>query len=211
MANPLCGCGCGTELKQRKDGTFANYSPGGHDAKHKSALVHAARDGDKAALKLLKKKGWEKFLDKAPKKTAEQIKKAVKKPTLVAPAYYGLSEFDTIILTKPPTATTWYCADDHSGMGRIMVSGSHDKCWFCHGSKSDNVELAWPEFEQSLERLRKVDWERVYHDARVDERLSMMNRPDSVTIAREFLKLKARHIDNLEPKVLVEEDGAVYA
>lgn len=208
---PECGCGCGTELKQRKDGTYANYAPGGHDAKHKSALVKAARDGDKKALDTLKKKGWEKFLEKGKKKTTEEIKKTVKKSTQVAPAYYGMSEFEVAILTNPPTAITWYCPDDHSGFGRIMVAGTSDECWFCHAKRTDDSELAWPHFEAAMDKLRALDWERIYHDARVDERMSMMNRPEVVQVARDFLKLKARHIDNMEPKVLKEEDGTIYA
>jgi len=208
---PECGCGCGTELKQRKDGTYANYAPGGHDAKHKSALVKAARDGDKDALATLKKKGWEKFLEKGKKKTSEEIKKTVKKSTKVEPGYYGLSEYEVSILVNPPTALTWYCPDDHSGLGRLMISGTSDECWYCHGKKPDNFELAWPAFEAALEKLRGLEWERIHHDARVDERMSMINRPEIVSVARSFLKLKARHIDNLEPKVLKEEDGTVYA
>lgn len=206
-----CGCGCGTELKQRKDGTYANYAPGGHDAKHKSALVKAARDGDKDALALLKEKGWEKFLEKGKKKTTEEIKQTVKKSTAVAPAYYGMSEFEVGILRNPPTALTWYCPEDHSGFGRIMLAGTDRECWFCHTMKADDAELVWPTFEAALEKLRALDWERVYVDARVDERFSMMNRPEAISVARDLLKLKARHIDNMEPKTLKEEDGTIYA
>lgn len=205
MASPSCGCGCGTELKQRKDGTFANYSPGGHDAKHKSALVGAARDGDKAALKLLKKKGWEKFLEKGPKKTRAQVQQRVKKPTLVEPAWYGLSEYDVMILTKPPTPDTWYCQEDHAGHGKIMVSGSDITCWFCHTSKPQNPELVWPQFESAFERLRNVNWEKAHVDARLDERMSMISMPEVVANARALMKLKARHLDAAEQEIVENE------
>ena len=210
-SNPECGCGCGTPLKQRKDGTYANYAPGGHDAKHKSALVKAARDGDKQALKILKEKGWEKFLEKAKKKTAHERKQVVKKSTKVKPMFYGLSEFDFGLLKNPPTTLTWYCDSDHSGEGPMMVSGTSDFCWFCHEGRRDNSRLVWPEFEAARERLIEQDWERIRHDARIDERLSMMSRPDSVTVAREMLKLRVRYIENADVEGLKEEDGTVYA
>lgn len=54
-----CNCGCGSA----KSAT-AKYLPG-HDSRHKSALVKAARDGDKRAYVTLAQKGWLKFLDKA--------------------------------------------------------------------------------------------------------------------------------------------------
>lgn len=54
-----CNCGCGGAKS-----STAKYLPG-HDSRHKSALVKAARDGDKRAYVTLAQKGWLKFLDKA--------------------------------------------------------------------------------------------------------------------------------------------------
>lgn len=51
-----CQCGCGTP-------TGARFTPG-HDAKHKSTLVHLALGGDQAAIDELEERGWTKFLDK---------------------------------------------------------------------------------------------------------------------------------------------------
>lgn len=50
-----CQCGCGTP-------TGARFTPG-HDAKHKSALVHLALGGDQAAIDELEERGWTKFLE----------------------------------------------------------------------------------------------------------------------------------------------------
>ena len=54
-----CNCGCGGTKSPT-----AKYLPG-HDSRHKSALVKAAKNGDKRAYATLAKKGWLKFLDKA--------------------------------------------------------------------------------------------------------------------------------------------------
>lgn len=54
----LCHCGCEGSTKGGR------YLPG-HDAKHKSALVGAARKGSKRAANKLDKLGWTKFLEVA--------------------------------------------------------------------------------------------------------------------------------------------------
>lgn len=54
-----CNCGCGGTKSPT-----AKYLPG-HDSRHKSALVKAAKEGDKRAYVTLAQKGWLKFLDKA--------------------------------------------------------------------------------------------------------------------------------------------------
>lgn len=50
----FCGCGCGSLVRAR-------YLPG-HDARHKSALVRAARSGDDQAHGELVRLGWERFM-----------------------------------------------------------------------------------------------------------------------------------------------------
>jgi len=51
-----CLCGCG---EHTKGGRYVQ----GHDARHKSALITAALDGDKRAVMQLDTFGWKKFLD----------------------------------------------------------------------------------------------------------------------------------------------------
>jgi len=59
MANkPDCKCGCG---EQTGGGQFRP----GHDAKHKSALIKRAQDGDQTAIDELEERNWTKFLHKA--------------------------------------------------------------------------------------------------------------------------------------------------
>ena len=53
---PECQCGCGGTTK---GGRYVQ----GHDARHKSALIQAALDGDKRAVAQLDALGWKKFLD----------------------------------------------------------------------------------------------------------------------------------------------------
>jgi len=50
----FCGCGCGSPVRAR-------YLPG-HDARHKSALVRAARSGDERARGELVRLGWGRFI-----------------------------------------------------------------------------------------------------------------------------------------------------
>lgn len=78
---PTCNCGCGGTRSPT-----AKYLPG-HDARHKSQLVKAAKEGDQRAYATLKAKGWLKFLDKSkdsgPKepKTAKAQKAAAEPKT----------------------------------------------------------------------------------------------------------------------------------
>jgi hypothetical protein len=54
-ANPECACGCGGHTKG------GEFKPG-HDSVRKRDLVAKARAGDKAALKELQQRNWEKFI-----------------------------------------------------------------------------------------------------------------------------------------------------
>jgi len=56
----LCQCRCGGETK-----TDTARFIVGHDAKHKSALIRKALEGDEAANTELAERGWLQFLDKA--------------------------------------------------------------------------------------------------------------------------------------------------
>lgn len=69
-AKPKCECGCKTATKGGR------FLPG-HDAKLKSKLVGAVRDGDKAAAKRMRDLGWERFLPVTePKLRARRTRKA---------------------------------------------------------------------------------------------------------------------------------------
>jgi hypothetical protein len=59
---PECHCGCGQKVNSPKR-TFRQ----GHDAKHKSALLKQAREGDKDAVKHLKEHGWDHLVNLNPK------------------------------------------------------------------------------------------------------------------------------------------------
>ena len=73
MAKPPtkeCECGCGAEVRSR-------YLPG-HDAKHKSALINRALEGDAAATRELRKRGWQTHLEKSRASRKRNAKEASK-------------------------------------------------------------------------------------------------------------------------------------
>lgn len=67
-----CHCDCGGTTKGGR------YLPG-HDAKHKKALLEAARGGSKRAATKLESLGWSKFLERALPKSSPTGGNAVPK------------------------------------------------------------------------------------------------------------------------------------
>lgn len=203
MKKKLCGCGCKTPLQPRKDGSFANYAPGGHDAKHKSALVKAAMAGDTQAETILAEKGWTKFLEAKRTKTKKEAasktgRVAVPKKvsTIIEATLYGMSEYLIGLLKYPPTEGTWICKEtdnfQHGGAGDLRC-GTNKPCWFCGAQAHDDVEFVWPRFEEAIEALESVPWEDVEVDSKVQ-----VNYKDAGSInmhmnALKMLRLKERY------------------
>jgi len=209
-----CGCGCGEELKPRKDGSYANYRPG-HDSKHKAALVKLAREGDKTARSMLQDKGWLKYLEKGagppkqPKKTAEQKKKVVAKPNKLDKKLYGLSVWYFQLLKYPPTQGSWYCEESHSDEGPLINPQTRTECWYCNEAKPEDPRMVFPEYEKAVAILENQDWDKIYEDARLDERFPAAAVPKTVETARNMIKFRETALDpnsNKTKEVWVEQE-----
>jgi hypothetical protein len=194
----VCQCGCGTPLKARKDGTYARYTPGGHDSKHKSALVRAALDGDKKAEKTLAECGWTKFLDKARTVRQHKTKTAVKprdnrKVIGRGIILYGMTERELKLLRFPPTPSSWYCMQSHAGNGPVIVSGDNDFCVFCGEERSDDAPLVWPEYVAAMKKFEGVNWEEITDKAELDVRFRPGATPSAVETARQLLRMRTKY------------------
>lgn len=207
----VCGCGCKTELKMRKDGNYASYAPGGHDAKHKSALVKAALAGDKKAEKILVAKNWLKFLEAKQKNIKKNTKKKTAKMAVPQVAnkdssvlLYGMSEYDIRLLKYPPREDTWVCieTDDyqHGGAGDLKSRAGH-QCWFCDAKPVDNSDQLWPVFQDAILKLDTVPWDDVQQDASIFPSKNDYNLIVRYQNAKKMLNLKKRYRDGTSAEI----------
>lgn len=76
-----CGCGCGAPVSRR-------FKPG-HDAKLKSVLLKAAREGDQSALRQLERHGWTKFLEGGTSTPKPEVHFSAPRPITPLPTEEG--------------------------------------------------------------------------------------------------------------------------